>query len=117
MLRLGAEASTAALNGRGAPDGPLEDGERRCRAGVTDLDGRFRQEIGFLMLFRDGPQGYLPLGSPLDGPQSRECRLGGPRWRTATRAATPPRRSRRRGATGYLSSVQERKSSWIASEY
>src|SRR3954469_22731453 len=75
MLRLGAEASTAALNGRGAPDGPLEEWERRCRAGVTDPDGRFRQEIGFLMLFRDGPQGYLPLGSPLDGPQSGECRL------------------------------------------
>src|SRR4051794_36460600 len=75
MLRLGAEASTADLNGRGAPDGPLEDGERRCRAGVTDPNGRFRQEIGFLMLFRDGPQGYLPLGSPLDGPQSGECRL------------------------------------------
>src|SRR5438270_756033 len=75
MLRLGAEASTADLNGRGAPDGPLEDGERRCRAGVTDPNGRFRQDIGFLMLFRDGPQGYLPLGSPLDGPQSGECRL------------------------------------------
>src|SRR4051812_16937772 len=75
MLRLGAEASTADLNGRGAPDGPLEDGERRCRAGVTDPNGRFRQEIGFLMLFRDGPQGYLPLGSPLDGPQSGECRV------------------------------------------
>jgi len=79
MLRLGAEASTADLNGRGAPDGPLEDGERRCRAGVTDPNGRFRQEIGFLMLFRDGPQGYLPLGSPLDGPQSGECRFKAPR--------------------------------------
>ena len=75
MLRLGAEASTADLNGRGAPDGPLEEWERRCRAGVTDPDGRFRQEIGFLMLFRDGPKGYLPLGSPLDGPQSGECRV------------------------------------------
>src|SRR4051812_36485516 len=72
-------------DGRGAPDGPLEDGERRCRAGVTDPDGRFRQDIGFLMLFRDGPQGYLPLGSPLDGPQSGECQMKGvmpgfPRW-------------------------------------
>ena len=75
MLRLGAEASTADLNGRGAPDGPLEEWERRCRAGVTDPDGRFRQEIGFSMLFRDGPQGDFPLGSPLDGPQSGECRL------------------------------------------
>jgi hypothetical protein len=27
------------------------------------------------MLFRDGPQGYRPLGSPLDGPQSGECRF------------------------------------------
>src|SRR3954471_646091 len=77
MLRLGAEAGTVDLNGRGAPDGPLEEWERRCRAGVTDPDGRVRQEIGFLMLFRDGPQGYLPLGSPLDGPQSGECRRKG----------------------------------------
>jgi hypothetical protein len=90
MLRLGAEASTADLNGRGAPDGPLEDGERRCRAGVTDPDGRFRQDIGFLMLFRDGPPGYLPLGSPLDSPQSGECRLKSFKerhygWRTSLR--------------------------------
>jgi hypothetical protein len=74
MLRLGAEASTVDLNGRGASDGPREEWERRCRAGITGHLGRFRQEPGFLMLFRDGPQGYPPLGSPLDGAQSGECR-------------------------------------------
>jgi hypothetical protein len=69
MLRLEAEAVTGEPNGRGAPNISRHGRKRLCRAGVTGSRGRFRQETGLLMLFRDGPQGY-PLSrarqSPLD---------------------------------------------------
>jgi hypothetical protein len=56
-------------DGRGAPNISRHGRKRRCRAAVTGGRGRFRQETGLLMLFRDGPQGY-PLSrarqSPLD---------------------------------------------------
>jgi hypothetical protein len=69
MLRLEAEAVTAEPDGRDAPNISRHGRKRLCRAGVTGSRGRFRQETGLLMLFRDGPQGY-PLSrarqSPLD---------------------------------------------------
>jgi hypothetical protein len=69
MLSPQAVAVTAEPDGRGAPNISRHGRKRLCRAGVTGSRGRFRQETGLLMLFRDGPQGY-PLSrarqSPLD---------------------------------------------------
>ena len=75
MLSLGAEAVTVEPDGRGAPNASLHGRKWPCRAGVTGGRGRFRQETGLLMLFRDGPQGYSSLGGPLARLQSGECRL------------------------------------------
>lgn len=36
----------------------IPERKRPCRVGVNGGWGRFRQETGLLMLFRDGPQGY-----------------------------------------------------------
>jgi hypothetical protein len=69
MLSWHTQATTANPDGRGAPNISRHGRKRLCRAGVTGSRGRFRQETGLLMLFRDGPQGY-PLSrarqSPLD---------------------------------------------------
>ena len=75
MLSLAAEAVTVEPDGRGAPDASLDGRKWRCRAGATGDRGRFRQETGLLMLFRDGPQGYSSLGGPLARLRSGECRL------------------------------------------
>jgi hypothetical protein len=58
MLNLRAETVTVEPDGRGAPNISRHGRKRPCRAGVTGGRGRFRQETGLLMLFRDGPQGY-----------------------------------------------------------
>ena len=60
MLSLGPEAVTVEPDRRGAPNASLHGRKWPCRAGVNGRRGRFRQETGLLMLFRDGPQGYFP---------------------------------------------------------
>jgi hypothetical protein len=61
-------------DGRGVPAPHLVSGERRCRTGLAGHLCRSTQEPGLLMLFRAGPQGYPPRGSPLNGAQSGKCR-------------------------------------------
>ena len=58
MLSRHTEATTVNPDGRGAPDASFGERKRPCRVGVNGGWGRFRQETGLLMLFRDGPQGY-----------------------------------------------------------
>ena len=75
MLSLKAKVGTVEPDGRGVPAPHLVSGERRCRTGLAGHLRRSTQESGLLMLFRAGPQGYPPLGSPLNGAQSGEYRL------------------------------------------
>src|SRR5215212_7901797 len=75
MLSLKAKVGIVEPDGRGVPAPHLVSGERRCRTGLAGHLRRSTQESGLLMLFRAGPQGYPPLGSPLNGAQSGECRL------------------------------------------
>jgi hypothetical protein len=74
MLSLGPEAVAVEPDGRGAPNASLHGRKWPCQAGVNGGRGRFRQETGLLMLFRDGPQGYSSLGGPLARLRSGECR-------------------------------------------
>jgi len=76
MLSRHTEATTVNPDGRGAPDASFGERKRRCRAGVNGGRGRFRQETGLLMLFRDGPQGYPPLKSAPVAPRSGNAGLG-----------------------------------------
>ena len=77
MLNPPAAAPATNPDGRGAPEVSL-DAQTWCgRAGTTGNLGRFRRQIGFLVLFEDGRQSY---SSPDNVPASYlswECRFEG----------------------------------------
>src|SRR5215217_2911767 len=65
MLSPRAEAPTANPDGRSAPEVSLDTRTWRCRADTTGHWGRFRREMGLLMLHGDGRQGYsIPGHAP-----------------------------------------------------
>ena len=67
MLSPQAVAVTAEPDGRGAPDASLGGRIWRYRTGASGYQGRCRRETGLSMLFGDGPQGYSPYETQVDG--------------------------------------------------
>src|SRR5829696_152622 len=88
MLSPRAEAPTANPDGRSAPEVSLDTRTWRCRADTTGHWGRFRREMGLLMLHGDGRQGYSIPGNAPASCVSGECRLITPsRLRCASAAS------------------------------
>ena len=77
MLNPQAVAATAEPDGRSAPEVSLDARVRRCRVGTTGNLGRFRRQIGFLVLFEDGRQGYSSPDNVPASYLSGECRFEG----------------------------------------
>src|SRR5829696_2815520 len=75
MLSPRAEAPTANPDGRSAPEVSLDTRTWRCRADTTGHWGRFRREMGLLMLHGDGRQGYSIPGNAPASCVSGECRI------------------------------------------
>src|SRR3954452_2363897 len=77
MLSPRAEAPTANPDGRSAPEVSLDTRTWRGRADTTGHWGRFRREMGLLMLHGDGRQGYSIPGNAPASCVSGECRMIG----------------------------------------
>src|SRR5215212_2029343 len=78
MLSPRAEAPTANPDGRSAPEVSLDTRTWRCPADTTGPWGRFRREMGLLMLHGDGRQGYFIPGNAPASCVSGECRFSSP---------------------------------------